>query len=1341
VQNVQISERTKFAYENEDNRMSLEELRRAMSTPLGRERIVNTLERSLQEFPGSDGYWKSRRAELLELTRQKGKPTVFFTMSLADMHNPTLLEALGIPYDAEIATRVKAMNESAGLVDEYFIQFADCVVNKMFKTLFNAKWLWWRVEYQGRGAPHIHGLASVGELDCEPDSNILIIAKVAQLRLQGKPLPHGLKQPIIAAVAAAEAAGTLGELVAEGPAAESRICVRTDAVLCGINPVIEDDLTHLFSLKTQLATLKRTSAVLENGISAKEAEVSAEVRRLAIAIKSRNVATLEQFKKDAGGFDVLTHALTTVDFSTADVATRLILRVLIHECQKSYCFRLRKDGKGRETSCRFHFPAPIEERTRVEVVFPTSDKGEVEINLIHRRNDPQMSPYNLPFLLMAGANVDFKVIIDYNAALSYILKYASKPEHTASSVATWIFDAVSRSVPRASLPENKTAERIFNRLESGEFASALSFLVALAKAVHHARTVATSEACRILRGGKLFHCTHSFDRVPSNLLSLFVAFDDEDEQAEEGAEGAVGAPPAAPRPRSSAWMEYGARDLRRRDPAFTQLQLLFPNSADLLALSANDFFIKIRVTHGAEPRTRFVLRAENSVVIFNNYLATKTRPSQESDDYYVYMRYFLTRHQPWLGVSPGWSFAFDMLNSGLSPEDIGLDGRMVGADIRARTLPAKPFNLDAKPLADNKRVQARFWTRAASFHLENDAVFKAKFDELSITSQRRTHISGLVDRVGGLNEHPDGEGEGRAAEEVEADAEIGRGDEGDEAPLSFPRNRLVPRSEEGRVEAAGALLGEVLRNDPAAYARIIDLLPEFLVETKKSNGVAAAEFDFEEVKDLNLNQHQAIAVESVIAKVRQLEDTGAKGISRMLILGTAGSGKSVVIKTLLNHFGSALALSSGHTGFVAFAIQGMTLHSLHGLTPKTSLASAKAPTDSVGRKFRARFNGKKILIIDEVSLIGTSFQTLMTARLETIRSNTSLQPPLLVVYFGDFRQLPPVLDSPLYSNPVFTSMPVGLLATSQRQADPRMKLMLQNLARGRCDADDARYIYENCASSQQIDRYNRFMAADVTQLCSTNVQVDEFNMKKLIEVLNRTPGLRAVEMATPQASRKDDFMCLAIGAKVMFEINLSVAHGITNGTGGTVEAILFASNATPNKDLPAAVLVRPDAGQDVGWIEAVRNEGLLLDPRFDVLKGLIPAIPMSGDGDRDRGSRKDYIPLRLKWAITIHKSQGMTMTQAIIAPSKTFYDCQLASVAMSRVKTIAGIVLTDAFQEDYICGQLNSSYKPEIDESYAKYFDRNDFISKEIRRRRAITAGVAKAAALEGRKRRGDLHA
>lgn len=125
--------------------------------------------------------------------------------------------------------------------------------------------------------------------------------------------------------------------------------------------------------------------------------------------------------------------------------------------------------------------------------------------------------------------------------------------------------------------------------------------------------------------------------------------------------------------------------------------------------------------------------------------------------------------------------------------------------------------------------------------------------------------------------------------------------------------------------------------------------------------------------------------------------------------------------------------------------------------------------------------------------------------------------------------------------------------------------------------------------------------------------------------------------------------------------------------------------------------MKPDLGQDPGWLESLRSAELLLDPKYDVLKGLVPAIPLSARDDdlRSRRGQKspEMIPFRLRWAYTIHKSQGMTLDRAVIVPDTAkFFNSQLMSVALSSVRTMEGIALMSGFQEDYMTGELNNSY-------------------------------------------------
>ena len=191
-------------------------------------------------------------------------------------------------------------------------------------------------------------------------------------------------------------------------------------------------------------------------------------------------------------------------------------------------------------------------------------------------------------------------------------------------------------------------------------------------------------------------------------------------------------------------------------------------------------------------------------------------------------------------------------------------------------------------------------------------------------------------------------------------------------------------------------------------------------------------------------------------------------------------------------------------------------------------------------------------------------------------------------------------------------------------------------------------------------------------MCTTILEINAIEV-----VRNRKTG----KLEEPSASKSSDKsngltnqLRLAVGARVMLTKNVDTEHGITNGALGTVTAILPAKQGKP---LPEAICIKFD-NDKVG-------RGLTEKSRNSVIPfGSVKVIPYEETMDfvqqeRKGGIRRQF-PLRLAWACTIHKVQGLTVEQIVIS-MKSMLESGHAYVAFSRVTNIEGLYLLDYVPE------------------------------------------------------------
>ena len=159
---------------------------------------------------------------------------------------------------------------------------------------------------------------------------------------------------------------------------------------------------------------------------------------------------------------------------------------------------------------------------------------------------------------------------------------------------------------------------------------------------------------------------------------------------------------------------------------------------------------------------------------------------------------------------------------------------------------------------------------------------------------------------------------------------------------------------------------------------------------------------------------------------------------------------------------------------------------------------------------------------------------------------------------------------------------------------------------------------------------------------------------------------------------------LAKAARVMLTMNLWASVGLCNGAAGTVVDIIYQNNHQP-PDLPIAVIV-----------EFKNYRG----PDFNDNQPLcIPICPITVASQTEIGfHKKQQLPLRLAWALTIHKSQGLTLPKAWIDIGKSDRTARVSYVAIGRVKTLASCVIEPMTYEQLTSLKLSANLQYRLEE-------------------------------------------
>ncbi len=375
----------------------------------------------------------------------------------------------------------------------------------------------------------------------------------------------------------------------------------------------------------------------------------------------------------------------------------------------------------------------------------------------------------------------------------------------------------------------------------------------------------------------------------------------------------------------------------------------------------------------------------------------------------------------------------------------------------------------------------------------------------------------------------------------------------------------------------------------------------------------------------------------------------------VFLTGEPGSGKTHTINRYIEWLrdrGIEPAVTAS-TGIAATHINGMTIHSWSGIGVKKNISDYDIELIMSREKTAKRIIDAKVLIIDEISMLDAATLDSVDKVLRTLRRGVLTEEQsfggLQVIFVGDFFQLPPVSRNErakfAFSSDAWkAAAPVICYLSEQHRQDDGEFLDLLSAMRHGTFSDAHRERLRSRAGLTPKDK--------ATRLYTHNENVDRINLESLrgIEGKSRTyemesRGARALVEMLKNNCLSPETLELKVGASVMFTRN-NFEEGYVNGTLGTIVDF-----------------------SDLGLPIVQTKRGTVTSERatWEVM-----------DGSRVL-AKITQIPLRLAWAITVHKSQGMSLDAAIIDLTQAFEYGQ-GYVAISRVRSLEGLFL-EGFNE------------------------------------------------------------
>ncbi|XP_073323364.1 uncharacterized protein [Pagrus major] len=510
---------------------------------------------------------------------------------------------------------------------------------------------------------------------------------------------------------------------------------------------------------------------------------------------------------------------------------------------------------------------------------------------------------------------------------------------------------------------------------------------------------------------------------------------------------------------------------------------------------------------------------------------------------------------------------------------------------------------------------------------------------------------------------------------------------------------LCPEQELERLECI-----EERRETEQIVDEPVDSIPDLAVNSKdvahleKRNNVLCRRDGLALVRSLNETQM------CIFYQIRQWcldRVNGAKPDPiHVFITGGAGTGKSHLIKALQYEAMRLLSraccdpddicvLLTAPTGIAAHNLNAATIHNAFSIGKDVRLPYTPLGEEKLN-SLRAKYSSLQLLIIDEISMVDHKLLAYIHGRLRQIKQSGDYSPfgNVSVIAVGDFYQLPPVKGKALYIDDVGVDLwsrlfKIAELKTIVRQKDHVFAELLNRVrsrSKGTVMLDSDIEILQRCETGEDSSALHIF---------PTNRQVNEHNVQQLLKSCPDYVEIEAQDYVNSKKTGKlelisghhsraydtclDETLLLGKDARVMLLKNLDVADGLVNGVCGTVTHIVYPEN--DGTRFPQTVYVKFD------------------DDRVGVHKrkrcAFASAVEMGSTGiapEEDRvtkkGGMRRQFPLKLAWACTVHKVQGITVDEAVVSLEKIFAAGQ-AYVALSRVRNLSGLVIRD-FKEKVI---------------------------------------------------------
>ena len=369
------------------------------------------------------------------------------------------------------------------------------------------------------------------------------------------------------------------------------------------------------------------------------------------------------------------------------------------------------------------------------------------------------------------------------------------------------------------------------------------------------------------------------------------------------------------------------------------------------------------------------------------------------------------------------------------------------------------------------------------------------------------------------------------------------------------------------------------------------------------------------------------------------------------LTGSAGSGKTYVLKQYISYLKS-LDVEVGitaSTGIAATHLEGITIHAWSGLGIRNKLSIVDLDAMEQRSYLWKRFEKVKVLIIDEISMLHHFRLDLVDQVLRHFKRRAEPFGGIQIILCGDFFQLPPIVKNGEEGKFAFEArawkemnMKVCYLHEQHRQSDDQLLTVLNAIRSNTADEDTLEILMSRFKKDVEVGR-----DIEPTKLYTHNRDVESINQTELSKLRGpykiyamESRGKGPILEILKKSILAPEQLILKEGTRVLFVKN-NFEAGYVNGTLGTVIGFEAAGPV----------------------VETLSGKRIVVSPATWIV-----------EEDGKMKAEVTQLPLRLAWAITVHKSQGMSLEAAEIDLTNSF-ERGMGYVALSRLTSLEGLKL------------------------------------------------------------------